>query len=98
MRISIPINECFAILDVYLPLLLTFLLVVCSHKGAVAVRQPYIRVVGIEEANEANSRGPAAFMPEEVSLKSSCKTLVKAVPGYPVCHNAAPAYSSCKVA
>ncbi|XP_050272148.1 DNA replication licensing factor MCM5 [Quercus robur] len=37
-----------------------------SHKGAVAVRQPYIRVVGIEEANEANSRGPAAFMPEEI--------------------------------
>ncbi|GMN47175.1 hypothetical protein TIFTF001_016357 [Ficus carica] len=37
-----------------------------SHKGAVAIRQPYIRVVGIEEANEANSRGPAAFMPEEI--------------------------------
>ncbi|EXB96882.1 DNA replication licensing factor mcm5-A [Morus notabilis] len=37
-----------------------------SHKGAVAVRQPYIRVVGIEEANEANSRGPAAFTPEEI--------------------------------
>ncbi|XP_062159056.1 DNA replication licensing factor MCM5 [Alnus glutinosa] len=37
-----------------------------SHKGAVAVRQPYIRVVGIEEGNEANSRGPAAFMPEEI--------------------------------
>jgi hypothetical protein len=50
-----------------------FFLVVCSHKGAVAVRQPYIRVVGIEEGNEANSRGPAAFMPEEVSLKSLCK-------------------------
>lgn len=43
-----------------------FLFGQCSHKGAVAVRQPYIRVVGIEEANEANSRGPAAFTPEEV--------------------------------
>ncbi|RVW43691.1 DNA replication licensing factor MCM5 [Vitis vinifera] len=37
-----------------------------SHKGAVAVRQPYIRVVGIEEANEANSRGPAAFTSEDM--------------------------------
>lgn len=37
-----------------------------AHKGAVAVRQPYIRVVGIEEANEANSRGQAAFTADEV--------------------------------
>ncbi|KAK6942251.1 MCM, AAA-lid domain [Dillenia turbinata] len=37
-----------------------------SHKGAVAVRQPYIRVVGIEEANEANSRGSVAFTPEDI--------------------------------
>ncbi|KAK7291982.1 hypothetical protein RIF29_07576 [Crotalaria pallida] len=37
-----------------------------SHKGAVAVRQPYIRVVGMEEANEAKSRGPAAFTTEEI--------------------------------
>ncbi|VVA25057.1 PREDICTED: DNA replication licensing factor [Prunus dulcis] len=37
-----------------------------SHKGAVAVRQPYIRVVGIEEANDANSRGPASFTQEEI--------------------------------
>ncbi|GAB2289125.1 minichromosome maintenance protein 5 [Dionaea muscipula] len=37
-----------------------------SQKGAVAVRQPYIRVVGIEEVNEANSRGQAAFTAEEV--------------------------------
>ncbi|KAI4344243.1 hypothetical protein L6164_011491 [Bauhinia variegata] len=37
-----------------------------SHKGAVAIRQPYIRVVGIEEANEAKSGGPAAFTPEEI--------------------------------
>lgn len=39
-----------------------------SHKGAVAVRQPYIRVIGIEEANESNSRGPATFSNEEVSI------------------------------
>ncbi|KAH0970235.1 hypothetical protein GBA52_022391 [Prunus armeniaca] len=37
-----------------------------SHKGAVAVRQPYIRVVGIEEANDAHSRGPASFTQEEI--------------------------------
>ncbi|CAK9170645.1 unnamed protein product, partial [Ilex paraguariensis] len=36
-----------------------------SHKGAVAVRQPYVRVVGIEETNEANSRGPANFTVDE---------------------------------
>jgi len=41
--------------------------VICSHKGAVAVRQPYIRVVGIEETNETKSRGPAAFTQDEVS-------------------------------
>lgn len=69
----------FAILD-YLPSSLAefiFNLVLCSHKGAVAVRQPYIRVVGIEEANEANSRGPAAFLPEEVSLESLWKLQLK---------------------
>lgn len=43
---------------------------VYSHKGAVAVRQPYIRVVGMDQANEANSRGPAAFTPEEVSVET----------------------------
>ncbi|KAK9706033.1 hypothetical protein RND81_07G100600 [Saponaria officinalis] len=37
-----------------------------SHKGAVAVRQPYIRVVGIEEANENSSRGQAAFTADEI--------------------------------
>ncbi|KAL2929944.1 DNA replication licensing factor MCM5 [Bienertia sinuspersici] len=37
-----------------------------AHKGAVAVRQPYIRVVGIEEGNEANSRGQSAFTADEI--------------------------------
>lgn len=37
-----------------------------SHKGAVAVRQPYIRVVGIEETNETQSRGPAAYTQDEI--------------------------------
>jgi DNA replication licensing factor MCM5 len=36
-----------------------------SHKGAVAIRQPYIRVVGLEDTNEASSRGPANFTPDE---------------------------------
>lgn len=30
------------------------------------MRQPYIRVVGIEEVNESNSRTPASFTSEEV--------------------------------
>ncbi|XP_058180737.1 DNA replication licensing factor MCM5 isoform X2 [Rhododendron vialii] len=37
-----------------------------SHKGAVAIRQPYIRVVGIEEANDADSRCPANFTADEI--------------------------------
>ncbi|KAL1819710.1 hypothetical protein DCAR_0416014 [Daucus carota subsp. sativus] len=37
-----------------------------SHKGAVAVRQPYIRVVGIEQTSEANSRGPTNFSVDEI--------------------------------
>ncbi|WRX32916.1 MCM domain - like 9 [Theobroma cacao] len=37
-----------------------------NHKGAVAIRQPYIRVVGMEETNQASSRGPATFTQEEV--------------------------------
>ncbi|OAY46944.1 DNA replication licensing factor MCM5 [Manihot esculenta] len=37
-----------------------------SHRGAVAVRQPYIRVVGIEEVNEGNSQGHTAFTQEEI--------------------------------
>ncbi|WCJ29845.1 DNA replication licensing factor MCM5 [Euphorbia peplus] len=37
-----------------------------SNKGAVAVRQPYIRVVGIEEVNEASSQGHTAFTQEEI--------------------------------
>ncbi|XVE97520.1 hypothetical protein REPUB_Repub03eG0026500 [Reevesia pubescens] len=37
-----------------------------NHKGAVAIRQPYIRVVGMEDTNEASSRGSATFTQEEV--------------------------------
>ncbi|KAI3811280.1 hypothetical protein L1987_21001 [Smallanthus sonchifolius] len=37
-----------------------------NHKGAVAVRQPYIRVVGIEETNEATRGGHANFTTEEI--------------------------------
>ncbi|KAE9609774.1 putative DNA helicase [Lupinus albus] len=37
-----------------------------SHRGAVAVRQPYIRVVGMEESNDAKSQGEAAFTTEEI--------------------------------
>ncbi|KAK6156577.1 hypothetical protein DH2020_010825 [Rehmannia glutinosa] len=37
-----------------------------THKGAVAVRQPYIRVVGLEESMESNSRGPTNFTRDEI--------------------------------
>ncbi|KAK4479491.1 hypothetical protein RD792_015005 [Penstemon davidsonii] len=37
-----------------------------SDKGAVAVRQPYIRVVGLESNTEANSRGPTNFTRDEI--------------------------------
>ncbi|KAH9296977.1 hypothetical protein KI387_028659 [Taxus chinensis] len=41
-----------------------------AQKGAVAVRQPYIRVVGIEQANEGNSGGPSSFsVDEEMEFK-----------------------------
>lgn len=49
----------------------------CSHKGAVAVRQPYIRVVGLEETNEANSRGPANFTVDEVISKLSIHVVIE---------------------
>eukprot|EP00250_Pteridium_aquilinum_P014180 c21827_g1_i1 orf=296-2479(+) len=35
------------------------------QKGAVAVRQPYIRVVGIEQATESSSRGMSSFSSDE---------------------------------
>ncbi|KAH7297734.1 hypothetical protein KP509_25G009500 [Ceratopteris richardii] len=35
------------------------------QKGAVAVRQPYIRVVGIEQATEGSSRGISSFTADE---------------------------------
>lgn len=41
---------------------------ICSHKGAVAVRQPYIRVVGLEANTEANARGPTNFTTDEVTI------------------------------
>lgn len=42
------------------------LLYECRQKGAVAVRQPYIRVVGIEQATESSSRGISSFSTDEV--------------------------------
>ncbi|KAJ7124039.1 hypothetical protein O6H91_08G104200 [Diphasiastrum complanatum] len=35
------------------------------QKGAVAIRQPYLRVVGMEEASESNSRGLTSFTSDE---------------------------------
>ncbi|MBA0806958.1 hypothetical protein Gohar_022798 [Gossypium harknessii] len=45
------------------------------HKGAVTVRQPYIRIVGMEEINEASSRGPATSTQEEASNQDACKDM-----------------------
>lgn len=36
----------------------------------VAVRQPYIRVVGIQQTSEANSRGPTNFSVDEVVIST----------------------------
>ncbi|MCO5606155.1 hypothetical protein L7F22_060342 [Adiantum nelumboides] len=36
-----------------------------EQKGAVAVRQPYIRVVGIEQATESSARGISSFTADE---------------------------------
>eukprot|EP01018_Ginkgo_biloba_P039628 Gb_09107 [translate_table: standard] len=36
-----------------------------AQKGAVAIRQPYIRVVGIEQATETHSGGPTSFTADE---------------------------------
>lgn len=41
--------------------------VVCRQKGAVGVKQPYIRVVGMEQTRETNSSGPSNFTLDEVS-------------------------------
>ncbi|KAJ4792586.1 DNA helicase [Rhynchospora pubera] len=41
-----------------------------NQKGAVGVKQPSIRVVGLEQDRETNSSGPSTFtMDEEISLK-----------------------------
>ncbi|XP_010245540.1 PREDICTED: DNA replication licensing factor MCM5 [Nelumbo nucifera] len=64
-----------------------------AQKGAVAIRQPYIRVVGMEEANEATSRGPSAFTQEEVeefkkfagdpnSYKNICSKIAPSIYGH----------------
>ena len=39
-----------------------------SQKGAVGVRQPYIRVVGLEQARESNSGSSSTFTIDEVRL------------------------------
>jgi DNA replication licensing factor MCM5 len=38
----------------------------CSQKGAVGVKQPYIRVVGLEQSRDNNSNGPSNFTLDEV--------------------------------
>ncbi|KAF8393078.1 hypothetical protein HHK36_021319 [Tetracentron sinense] len=64
-----------------------------GQKGAVAIRQPYIRVVGIEEANEANSRCPSSFTSEEIeefkkfaseadSYKNICSKIAPSIYGH----------------
>lgn len=43
-----------------------------SQKGAIAVRQPYVRVIGIETIHDDTS-GPSAFTHEEVPVKINSK-------------------------
>ncbi|KAF0921118.1 hypothetical protein E2562_038651 [Oryza meyeriana var. granulata] len=41
-----------------------------NQKGAVGVKQPYIRVVGLEQSRDANSNGPSNFtLDEEMEFK-----------------------------
>ncbi|KAJ8480570.1 hypothetical protein OPV22_024297 [Ensete ventricosum] len=41
-----------------------------SQKGAIGVKQPYIRVVGLEQTRETNSLGPSTFaLDEELEFK-----------------------------
>ena len=38
----------------------------CSQKGAVGVKQPYIRIVGLEQSRDDNTNGPSHFTLDEV--------------------------------
>ncbi|KQK01163.1 DNA replication licensing factor MCM5 [Brachypodium distachyon] len=41
-----------------------------NHKGAVGVKQPYIRIVGLEQSRDDNSNGPSNFtLDEEMEFK-----------------------------
>ncbi|KAM0929749.1 hypothetical protein ACQ4PT_001376 [Festuca glaucescens] len=41
-----------------------------NHKGAVGVKQPYIRIVGLEQSRDDNSNGPSSFtLDEEMEFK-----------------------------
>lgn len=48
----------------------------CSQKGAVGVKQPYIRVVGLEQSRDNNSNGPSNFTLDEV-ISFSRFTLIR---------------------
>uniref|UniRef100_A0ACD5YUS5 Uncharacterized protein n=1 Tax=Avena sativa TaxID=4498 RepID=A0ACD5YUS5_AVESA len=41
-----------------------------NHKGAVGVKQPYIRIVGLEQSRDDNTNGPSSFtLDEEMEFK-----------------------------
>lgn len=73
MSIIIVINIIFIFFKASTPVSIFIFVFGCSHKGAVAVRQPYIRVVGMEDTSEANSRGPANFTTDEVTVRPNQK-------------------------
>jgi hypothetical protein len=50
----------------------------CSQKGAVGVKQPYIRVVGLEQSRDNNSNGPSNFTLDEV-VSFSRFTLIREI-------------------
>lgn len=41
-------------------------LLLCRQRGAIAIRQPYLRVVGMEQATDAHSVGGSAYNTDEV--------------------------------
>lgn len=53
-------------------LMIAISLATFSQKGAIAVRQPYVRVVGIEKTHD-DTAGRSAFTHEEVPVKINNK-------------------------
>lgn len=42
------------------------------NRGGVAIRQPYLRVVGMDHAVDGSGRGAPSFTYDEVRFESNC--------------------------